>query len=255
MKPLSIIAGACLGIAGCTSNAQTPVNNDSVPTLPEVPDSAVIAAADSIVVQDNMRLTEKDYEEVAAELGIEVAAMKAIVEIEVGKAKNGFVEPGKPIINFDLKMFRRFASRHGVKLTGHRKSHPEVFNKPNVSRYGSYQHAQHARLAGASEIDRKTAVYATFWGLFQIGGFNWKLCGTSDYEEFVELMSASEREQLELFARLIKKCGYVKHLKNKNWAAFARGYNGPGYAKRGYHKKMAAAYARYKREQKSIPEV
>ena len=34
-------------------------------------------------------LTERDYEEVAAELGVEVAAIKAVVEIEAGKAQIG----------------------------------------------------------------------------------------------------------------------------------------------------------------------
>lgn len=37
-------------------------------------------------------------------------------------------------------------------------------------------------------------------------------------------------------------------LKQKDWAGFARGYNGPAYAKYGYHKKMAKAYARFSRE-------
>ena len=254
MKPLTILAGACLGLAGCTTNAQnTPASDD--PKLPPV-DSIASDTIPTVILSDSIiSLTEHDYDEVAAELGIEVAVMKAIVEIEAGKEHKGFVEPGKPIVNFDLSMFRKFAGQHGIKLAGHRKLHPEVFAKPNASRYGSYQKAQHARLSGASEIDRKTAVYATFWGLFQIGGFNWHLCGTVDYEEFVTRMSTSEREQLELFAALIKQCGYVKHLKNKNWAAFARGYNGKGYARRGYHKRMTAAYSRYKKQQNLIPAV
>ena len=52
---------------------------------------------------------------------------------------------------------------------------------------------QHARLDAASEIDRKTAVYATYWGMFQIGGANWKLCGTESYEGFVEAHAARAR--------------------------------------------------------------
>ena len=39
-------------------------------------------------------------------------------------------------------------------------------------------------------------------------------------------------------------------LKAKNWAAFARKYNGASYARRGYHTKMANAYARFKKEMK-----
>ena len=32
-------------------------------------------------------------------------------------------------------------------------------------------------------------------------------------------------------------------LRTHNWAGFARGYNGAGYAKNGYHTKLAARYA------------
>ncbi len=70
-------------------------------------------------------------------------------------------------------------------------------------------------------------MYATYWGMFQIGGANWKLCGTESYEDFVERMCRSERDQLELFAALIEKCGYTKYLRNHDWTSFARRYNGP----------------------------
>ncbi|WP_354668699.1 N-acetylmuramidase domain-containing protein, partial [uncultured Duncaniella sp.] len=36
----------------------------------------------------------------------------------------------------------------------------------------------------------------------------------------------------------------------KNWAAFARGYNGPAYARRRYHTRMASAYARHSKCEK-----
>ena len=121
-----------------------------------------------------------------------------------------------------------------------------VFAAPNARRYGSTQAAQQERLRMARTIDEKTAVQGTFWGMFQIGGFNWKLCGCSSLEEFVTRMSRSERDQLELFANFIKSIGIDKALANKNWAAFARRYNGPSYASRGYHTRMAAAYKRHK---------
>ena len=90
----------------------------------------------------------------------------------------------------------------------------------------------------------------TFWGMFQIGGFNYKLCGCDSVDEMVRLMSYSELEQLELFATFITNTGMLPDLKAKNWAAFARKYNGASYARRGYHTKMANAYARFKKEMK-----
>ena len=38
----------------------------------------------------------------------------------------------------------------------------------------------------------------------------------------------------------------VKDLRARNWAAFSRKYNGPSYARRGYHTRMAAAYKKFK---------
>lgn len=59
------------------------------------------------------RLTEEDFREVAEHLGVEVAAIKAVVDIEAGRTHEGFYMPGKPLVNFDLTMFRRFAQRRG----------------------------------------------------------------------------------------------------------------------------------------------
>lgn len=196
------------------------------------------------------KLTEEDFSEVARELGIETAAIKAVVDIEAGRAHEGFFQPGKPIINFDLSMYRKFAPRHGVSLSSARKKKPVIFNRPDTRRYGSYQAAQYARLDAAREIDEASALESAFWGMFQIGGFNWKLCGCSSVEEFVEKMSRSERDQLELFARLITRCGMLEPLQKKQWLKFALKYNGPRAKARGYHTRMASAYARHKAAEK-----
>lgn len=192
------------------------------------------------------RLTDEDFREVAEELGVEVAAIKAVVEIEAGTKHEGFWANGKPIINFDLSMFRKFAARNKINLSRYQRSHAVVFAKPNRARYGSYQAAQQARLDAARTIDDKTAIEGTFWGMFQLGGFNWKVCGTSSPDEFVRLMSRSERDQLELFAEFIRETGMLPLLKAKNWSAFARRFNGPTYARRGYHTRLARAYAKHK---------
>ena len=189
-------------------------------------------------------LRPEDYDEIAKELGIETAAIRAVVEIETGRLQKGFNADGSAIINFDLPVFRRAAARRGINLSRHSNS---VALKPvNIAKYGSQQAAQHARLEAAMAIDSVAAVESTFWGMFQSGGFNWKLCGTASREEFVERMKRSEYDQLSLFANYIRNTGLLAHLKNKNWAAFARAYNGPSYASRGYHTRLAAAYRKYK---------
>ncbi|MEZ3464775.1 MAG: N-acetylmuramidase family protein [Muribaculum intestinale] len=175
--------------------------------------------------------------------------MKAVVAIEAGSTHRGFYAPGKPLINFDLAMFRRGARKRGINLATYTKKQPVVFSRPNIKRYGSYQAAQYARLNGAMAIDSITALENTFWGMFQIGGFNWRKCGAESIKDFVDRMSSSEHEQLELFVEFVKSQGLDKYLKKKDWAGFARRYNGPGYAKRRYHKRLASAYEKYRKEE------
>ena len=190
-------------------------------------------------------LTEKDYIDVANELGVEVAAIKAVVYIETGRACRGFNADDSPVINFDVNVFRTMAARRKIKLADFVDSHPLVFNRQDARRYGGAQVAEHKRLQQAMSIDTLAAIQSTFWGMFQIGGFNWKRCGTSSPDEFVNLMSLSEREQLRLFARFIAHTGLLTYLKSKDWTSFARGYNGPSYAKRGYHRQLEAAYNKF----------
>ena len=199
----------------------------------------------------NGPLTLADYDEVAADLGVETAAIRAIVDIETGKTRKGFHAPGKPVINFDLPVFRRAAARRGINLA--RYSSSPALQPVNIAKYGSQQAAQQARFDAACAIDSVAAVESTFWGMFQIGGFNWKLCGMPSRDEFVRTMCRSEYDQLRLFANYIANTGLVKYLKTKNWAAFARIYNGPSYAARAYHTRMAAAYRRHSNEKRTAP--
>lgn len=209
---------------------------------------ALKAAAEADSADRYTRLTMADYERVAAELGIEVATIRAVSDIEAGKHHKGFFEPGMPVINFDRTIFTSRLRRAGKNVTRARKQQPVAFAKINVARYGSYGKAQRARLEAGMGIDSTLALESTFWGMFQIGGFNWRRCEVKSVGEFAKLMSVSESMQLELFARFMVSTGMVKHLRQKNWRAFARAYNGPGYAKKGYHRRLAAAYARYSRK-------
>ena len=222
-------------------------DNKSTPLRTE-PDSLsrTLAECEKLFSDTIITLTEKDFQEVARQLGVEVAAIKAVVDIEAGQSHQGFASPGKPLINFDLTMFRRFATRRGVNLSRYSKSHAVVFSASKGS-----QTRAHRRLDAAMSINPHAAIEGTFWGMFQIGGFNWKKCGASSLEDFVARMSSSERAQLDMFADFIINAGLLKPLREKNWEEFARGYNGPGYARRNYHTRMAQAYARHTKEIKT----
>ena len=101
-------------------------------------------------------------------------------------------------------------------------------------------------LTNARKINANAADMGTYWGMFQIGGFNYKLCGCETVEEMVAKVGESEFSQLEMFAIFIRNSGMLESLQKKDWATFARKYNGPSYAKRGYHTRMAKEYANFK---------
>lgn len=76
-------------------------------------------------------------------------------------------------------------------------------------------------------------------------GFNFKLAGYSTAESFVEGMFKSEKAQLYAFVAFIEKSGLVKHIRDKNWASFAHGYNGSQYQRNQYDLKLEKAYRKY----------
>lgn len=186
------------------------------------------------------QLTELDFQVVADELGVELAAIKAVVSIEAGNRMKGFWAPGIPVANFANSLFLRYKQK--VKSPGAKgESVPEGLT-------GSAR-LEWTQLINARKINAQAANMSVYWGMFQIGGFNYSLCGCKDVDEFVKLVSYSELEQLELFAAFVSNAGMLDDLRNRNWTAFARKYNGPGFAKRGYHTRMAAAYKKFKAEE------
>ncbi len=86
--PKLICAGALLLVGSKLSNAEH--------NLPEQADGATPEPQES--QEENTptvisRLTDDDYREVAERLGVEVAAIKAVVDIEAGRAHEGFFLP------------------------------------------------------------------------------------------------------------------------------------------------------------------
>ena len=231
-----ILGGILTSALLATEIFDEPTVTDSLPAQ----NYLSINDVDSVGTDENERylhLTENDFNLVAEELDVEVAAIKAVVEIEAGKAMKGFWAPGIPVINFDRTMYNKYRTKAQSKVGATGESVPEGLT--------GYALKEWTELIKARKINAEGANLGTFWGMFQIGGFNYKLCGCQSVDEFVKRMAFSELEQLQLFALFITNSGMVESLRKKDWASFARKYNGPSYAKRGYHTKMAKAYAKY----------
>jgi hypothetical protein len=112
---------------------------------------------------------------------------------------------------------------------------------------GKQEYDRLEKAAGLSDEDAvHDAAYASAsYGAFQIMGFHYKLVGYSTVDSFVSDLYTHERKHLKAFGLFCKANKLIRHLQTKNWASFAKGYNGSGYKKNKYDTKLASAYTRY----------
>lgn len=193
------------------------------------------------------RLTNEMIKDLANRLGIEPALLKAVQIVEAA-GRDGFLSDGRPQILFEghimyKEFHKKFPDRDLAYLC--KKFSMVFYPKWDKSKYfgglGEYK-----RLELAKEIDEECALKATSWGMFQIMGFNHNLCGCKDVFDFVHKMSESHEKQLELMYYFMNNSGCLKELKEKDWAGFAKKYNGPGYAQNAYDQKLRNAYENFK---------
>ncbi len=192
-------------------------------------------------------LTNEMIKDLANRLGIEPALLKAVQIVEAA-GRDGFLSDGRPQILFEghimyKEFHKKFPDRDLAYLC--KKFSMVFYPKWDKSKYfgglGEYK-----RLELAKEIDEECALKATSWGMFQIMGFNHNLCGCKDVFDFVHKMSESHEKQLELMYYFMNNSGCLKELKEKDWAGFAKKYNGPGYAQNAYDQKLRNAYENFK---------
>lgn len=181
------------------------------------------------------KLTEKDYRDAANFLGCDVAAVKAVAQVE-GRG-SGFNRDGSPKILFEGHWFWHFTKGRFGRTS---------YSYPNwVRTY--YNMDQHDRLRSAVAKDRSAALKSASWGAFQIMGFNYAKAGFATLQDFINAMFAGEREQLLAFCHFIKRSGLDDEMRDRRWAEFAYGYNGPRYRENSYDTKLAAAYKKFNR--------
>jgi len=187
--------------------------------------------------------TRSEIERVADRIGVEPAALLAIAEVEsAGKAFAIVGGRPEPLIRFEGHYFDRrlpAAKRAAARAAGLADPKAGAVKNP------ASQAARWALLARAAAIDHKAAHESISWGLGQVMGAHWAWLGYADVDALVAEARASVGGQAALMARYIDKAGLTDAIRKRDWAAFARGYNGPSYKRHGYDRKIAAAYARY----------
>lgn len=187
-------------------------------------------------------LKQRDLASAAHEIGIPLAAMLAVNEVE--SRGRGFLTSGEPVILFERHVMRRRLRAHGIDPQPIARRHPDIVNRDPGGYIGGMR--EHDRLARAKDIHIPSAIESCSWGLFQIMGFHWQRLGYTSAAVFEAAMHESERNQLEAFVRFIEAdAGLLTALRNHDWSRFARGYNGPAFRRNDYDTKLAAAYRRH----------
>ncbi len=183
-------------------------------------------------------LTEADFERAAANVGCDVAAIKAVSEVE--SRGGGFLRDKRPKILFEAHIFSR--------MTDHAfdRKHKNISSRRwNRALYGAGGAHQYKRLGEAIALDRNAALGSASWGMFQIMGFNSELCGFASISSFVTAMMESEGRHLDAMTRFVKRRRLDDELRNHDWAGFAFGYNGSGFQENRYDEKLAKAWQKH----------
>lgn len=180
-------------------------------------------------------LQEKDYQQAANTLGVDVATIKAVARVE--SRKSGFQSNGEPVILFERHKFHQFTGG------AYSNTHPHISNPRSGGYKGGSE--EHKRLQEAVELDREAALKSASWGKFQIMGFNYKLAGFTNLQSFINAMYRNEGAQLQAFVNFVISTRLNDELQRKDWKGFAKGYNGRMYYKNQYDLKLAAAYKKF----------
>ncbi|MEW6599161.1 MAG: N-acetylmuramidase family protein [Pseudomonadota bacterium] len=153
----------------------------------------------------------------------------------------GFLNDRRPKVLFERHIFHRLTAGRFDRTA------PDLSN-PLPGGYGPVGPRQHQRLAAAMALDATAAVQAASWGLGQVLGELFAPCGYESAAAFVADARRGEDEQLLAMARLIRADNLHLALANEDWPRFARGYNGAGYRRAGYDRKLREAVASLERE-------
>jgi len=177
-------------------------------------------------------LTEAGLDRVCNALDVEAPALWAVVTVETRGF--GFLREKKPLILFERHIFHRRTNARFAAIAPH-------LSDPIPGGYLGGA-AEYGRLDAAIALDRRAALESASWGIGQVMGFNHQVAGFGSAEEMVAAMLDDETKQLLAMANFIRGNGLGGALRRHDWTAFARGYNGPDFAKNDYDTRLKAAH-------------
>lgn len=177
-------------------------------------------------------LAERDYEAAADRIGCDIAAIKAVWEVEAS---------GRHFLN-DGSVVRRFEPHHFP--SAYWAAIGFAVNNGELPWRASLRLSSEAMFRKAVDIDVDAAMRASSWGAPQIMGFNHADAGFDSPRDMVEHMAISAAHQLGAFVQLVEAWGIATAIRAHDWRSFAARYNGSGQVDR-YARLMETAYRKH----------
>lgn len=178
-------------------------------------------------------ITDKQFYDAAMLLHCDSAVIMTVAEVE--SSGSGFDKKGRVTQRFEPHVFyRRTNGRYGISDISQQNWSPKNYK---ISTYVLFEKAY--------KINPEEAIKSTSWGMFQIMGFNFRLTGYENINEFYNTMHRSENDQLTMFVNFIKNSKLDEFLRKKEWEKFAQAYNGRSYKINKYDEKLKKAYLKY----------
>ena len=195
----------------------------------------------TISMNTTKKLSIEDVRQLASAYNLEAALIMAVQKVETA-GRGGFLSDDRPIILFEGHIFWSQLKKIGKDPATYALGNEDILYPKWTKQHYKGGVGEYTRLNRAIQIDRGAALRSASWGMFQIMGFNYRMCSEASVENFVCKMQQTELIQLQLFMEYIRNSSLLPVLANKDWKTFASKYNGPGYALNKYDQKLAKAY-------------
>lgn len=185
------------------------------------------------------RLDDIDLPRIGAHIGVGEDELHAVLDVET--RGGGFDKKNRPKNLFEPHIFYR-------ELKGKERASAVKLGLA-YKKWGEkkYPRDSYPRLIKAMKINADAALRSCSWGLGQIMGFNCLLAGYATALDMVEDFRDDEETHLRAMVNFIASSHLDDELRAHDWSGFARGYNGSGFERHGYHTKLAAAFAKWQK--------